>query len=63
MMSDMDSYIVACGATAVFDTDSGFSYRCTECGAVIGSVGMPAACKEAEEKVKMWEILNGTEKR
>jgi hypothetical protein len=63
MMPDMDPYTLACGASAEFDYSSGFSYRCTECGAVVGSVGMPRRCKDEEEKVKIWEILSGKEKR
>lgn len=35
-----------CGAMASFDEDSGFSYRCDSCGAVVGSLGMPSRCKE-----------------
>jgi hypothetical protein len=34
-----------CGGTAVFDAESGISYRCTECLAVIGSIGQPERCK------------------
>lgn len=33
-----------CGATADFDDSSGYGYRCTDCFAVVGSVGMPKAC-------------------
>lgn len=45
-----------CGGTAHFDLSSGISYRC-ECGAVVGSIGMPRACKEELEKERMLRIL------
>jgi hypothetical protein len=48
---------LACGAEAIFDHNSGISYRCTTCGATVGSIGMPQHCKEAEEAQKMWDIL------
>lgn len=47
-----------CGGTAYFDESSGISYRC-ECGAVVGSIGMPSACKDEEQKYKNWEKLGG----
>ena len=53
---------LACGAEAEFDEGSGCAHRCTTCGAVVGSVGMPRECAEleriAEEKQKIWKILN-----
>ena len=48
-----------CGGTAYFDESSGISYRCDDCGAVIGSIGMPKACKEETEKWDNWERLGG----
>ena len=48
----------ACGAVAEFDDGAGYGYRCTECGAVLGSVGMPRRCKDEEDKLKIWEILS-----
>ena len=47
-----------CGGTAHFDVSSGISYRC-ECGAVVGSIGMPRSCKEEFDKEKMLAILAG----
>mgnify|MGYP006282751199 CR=1 FL=1 len=51
-----------CGGVPVFDEGSGYSYRCDACGAVVGSLGMPATCKEAwheeMEKEMMWEVLS-----
>lgn len=48
-----------CGGVATFDDGSGFGYRCEDCGAVIGSVGMPQHCKDAEQKYENWKILGG----
>lgn len=45
-----------CGGIAYFDHSSGISYRC-ECGAVVGSIGMPQSCKEQFEQEKMLEVL------
>lgn len=33
-----------CGGLPRFDDGSGFSYRCDDCGAVLGSIGMPSQC-------------------
>jgi len=49
--------IMPCGSTAYFDGD--YSYRCTNCMAVIGSMGMPIQCKEAVEKYENWGALGG----
>jgi len=35
-----------CGGTPVFDSESGYAYRCDQCFAVIGSMGQPQRCKE-----------------
>lgn len=48
-----------CGSTAYFDTSSGISYRCEECGAVVGSVGQPRSCQEEAKKWESWEKLGG----
>ena len=57
------TYNVACGATAIFDYESGISYRCQSCGAVVGSIGMPRECKQLEDEAEIarraWEILGG----
>lgn len=47
-----------CGGTAFFDDGSGCSYRC-ECGATVGSIGMPRACREESDKWKAWKKLGG----
>lgn len=49
-----------CGGTAYFDVGSGISYRCEDCGAVVGSIGQPRECRDeadkwyAYEKSGMW---------
>lgn len=48
-----------CGGIAHFDKSSGISYRCEECMAVVGSVGMPRSCKNEIEKYDNWEELGG----
>ena len=48
-----------CGGTAYFDELSGISYRCENCMAVVGSVGMPRSCKDEIEKHDNWEELGG----
>jgi hypothetical protein len=35
------------------------SYRCTDCGAVVGSIGMPQECKDEAAKWDNWEKLGG----
>ena len=50
---------LACGASAYFDQSSGISYRCEDCMATVGSIGMPRRCREEEEKWKAWEHLGG----
>ena len=51
-----------CGAHAEFDYGSGMGYRCTKCGAMIGSIGMPRDCYQImiteQEKEKVWKILS-----
>lgn len=37
---------MACGGTPLFDVDSGISYRCDTCFAVIGSIGQSSRCVE-----------------
>lgn len=47
-----------CGATAEFDVESGISYRCTTCFAVVGSIGMPRDCKELYDMEKVVDKLS-----
>lgn len=54
----MDTMYLPCGGTAYFDEESGISYRC-ECGAVVGSIGMPKACQDETEKWEIQKALGG----
>ena len=57
----MKPMYLSCGGTAYFDESSGISYRCEDCGAVVGSIGQSRTCVEeskkweAYEKAKMWK--------
>ena len=53
-----DPMHLPCGGTAYWDEGSGISYRC-ECGAVVGSIGMPKSCKDEAKKYENWEKLGG----
>lgn len=55
----MDLMALPCGGIAEFDQDSGISYRCRSCSAVVGSVGMPRHCKDEIQKWDNWEVLGG----
>jgi hypothetical protein len=48
-----------CGGTAYFDHDSGISYRCETCYAVVGSIGQPQSCKDEAQKYEAWEAIGG----
>lgn len=48
-----------CGGTAYFDVESGISYRCMDCMAVVGSMGQPKRCKDAADKYRNWAELGG----
>ena len=48
-----------CGSTAYFDHDSGISYRCDTCFAVVGSIGMPRSCKELMDMDRVINKLKG----
>lgn len=39
-----------CGPRATFDHGSGHSYRCDNCGAVVGSIGQSQECKSEADK-------------
>jgi hypothetical protein len=58
MMQTMERIKLPCGGTAYFDHGSGISYRC-ECGATVGSIGMPKHCQEEAEKWDNWKTLGG----
>lgn len=48
-----------CGGVARFDYNSGISYRCEHCFAVVGSIGQPQSCKDEAKKYETWEQLGG----
>lgn len=54
----LDPMRLPCGGTAYFDESSGISYRC-ECGAVVGSIGMPQSCRDEADKYRAWEAIGG----
>lgn len=51
--------LLPCGGRAYFDQDSGISYRCETCGAVVGSIGQPQHCKDESAKWNNWKKLGG----
>ena len=55
----MDVLKLPCGGTAFFDYESGCSYRCSTCYAVIGSIGQSKECKDAAQMYANWEALGG----
>ena len=63
-MNSEDWYIsrpieLLCGSRAEFDVESGMGYRCTECLAMVGSMGMPRECATLYEMQKVVNILKG----
>lgn len=47
-----------CGGTPTWDYDSGYAYRCSNCLAVVGSLGMPGQCKDLyDQKLERDKIL------
>lgn len=48
-----------CGAVASFDVESGISYRCNTCFAVVGSIGMPRSCKDLYDMINVVDKLKG----
>jgi hypothetical protein len=48
-----------CGGEARFDFESGISYHCERCGAVIGSIGQLQHCKDEDEKYRLMKRLGG----
>lgn len=55
----VDPMKLPCGGTAYFDFESGISYRCQDCMAVVGSIGQPQRCKDAAQKYHNWAKLGG----
>ena len=68
----LDPMRLPCGGTAYWDEASGISYRCENCIAVVGSVGMPKSCKDELNKYDIvlpalgskitWDYYEGCEK-
>ena len=57
---DMNSLMkLPCGGIAYYDENSGISYRCGHCMAVVGSIAQPQRCKDEEAKWANWEALGG----
>jgi hypothetical protein len=48
-----------CGSSASFDDSSGCAHRCDNCGAVVGSVGMPRRCKDLYDMEEVVAKLKG----
>ena len=48
-----------CGGIAYYDENSGISYRCGQCMAVVGSVAMPSECRQEMDKWDLMEMLGG----
>ena len=48
-----------CGGRAEFDYGAGHSYRCEDCGAVLGSIGQPRTCTDEAQKYLNWQKLGG----
>ena len=55
----VDLMSLPCGSIAHLDKESGFSYRCMNCHAVVGSVGMPQRCRDEVAKWDNWERMGG----
>lgn len=52
--------VLLCGSSAYFDEGSGIGYRCEECMAMVGSIGMPRSCKELYDMEDVVEKLKGS---
>jgi hypothetical protein len=59
LVTKVHRIILPCVAVAYFDDSSGISYRCHQCGAVVGSIGQPKQCKDEADKWKMLQALGG----
>ncbi len=59
MIEKYDPMRLPCGGTAYFDQESGISFRCWDCMAVIGSIGQSQRCKDEAKKWETWEALGG----
>jgi len=59
MIDYCDMMLMPCGGIAYYDEASGISYRCKQCGTVVGSISQPQACKDQEEKWRLQKLLGG----
>lgn len=48
-----------CGGNAVWDDASDMGYRCMHCYAMLGSIGQPRQCQDADSEYKIAEKLGG----
>ena len=60
-MKDYTDYMVLpCGGVAYYDEPvHGMNYFCDQCGTLVGSVGMPKACKREMDKWDLLKLLGG----
>ena len=59
-LKNFDIMTLPCGGTAFLDEESTiYSYRCSSCFAVVGSIGMPKYCKDEMAKWDNWEQMGG----
>jgi hypothetical protein len=58
-LADSATITLLCGSIAHFDTQSGISYRCDTCMAVVGSIAMPRECKELYDMEDVVNKLKG----
>ena len=59
LVDHYDPMVLPCGGVAYYDENSGISYRCGHCMAVVGSIGMPPECKREMDKWDLIEKLGG----
>lgn len=55
------AFDLPCGGRAVFDRSSGISHRCSDCFAVVGSMGMPNQCREGSAAMSLSALLERVE--
>ena len=55
--------MLPCGGVPEFDHESGMSYRCWQCMAVLGSVAMSDSCRAGMESPEYKKLLKDAEKR
>ena len=55
--------MLPCGGVPEFDHQSGMSYRCRQCMAVLGSVAMSDSCRAGMESPEYKKLMKAAEKR